>query len=378
MLSKWDSTRVVELQQRIKAVADPLLTRHEHYKSATTTMLTSVISHFFNEMNKDKILEVTQFVANNPDKAPVNQGFLQKRFASLDDFTQTILESGLGLEIDQDSDFFEFRHSEGLNPDAVELMNKMAIVLSACRVCIGIEQIYATILNSPHLKTDEYQHFGDEAKELKQKYYAGLSSGFADKSYLRSHYQQALFIQSRLNEQHIKVNAWKESFAEQLQRALASICQAIKSTGSKLIAARTAFPDKTWLGDGWRSLVTGLLSVLVNRYYSYSYVIGGELSLNLEYCVVLSSELSNFSLTMQDQMEHLKLALLDDADIELGDLIRHIQGQAALFQIDLAPKAQEGVYAGHNMHLFYSASVGQDAQRRYSAVQYVCSDHGFQ
>ncbi|WP_133141351.1 hypothetical protein [Legionella moravica] len=378
MLSRWDSTSVVDLQQQIKAVADPVVARYEHYKNATAMMLASVVSHFFNEMNKDKILEVTQHVAKNIDQVPVNEQFLQKKFDTLAQFTQTIQESGLGLILEEDSDFFEFKYSEGLKPDTVEFMNKLAIALNACRICIGIEQIYSTILNNPHIKTEEYEHFRHEVNELTKKYYSGPSSDSDYGIYLRAYYQRALSIQVRLKEQHIKVNAWKEPFAEQMQRALAAICQAINGTGLKLIDATTAYPDKTWLGDGWRPFVIGLLSELVARYYSYAYVIGGALSLNPEYCVVLSTELSQFSLIMQDQMEHLKLAMLKDADIALGDLIRHIQGEAAVHQIILVPEERSSYYSSGNLYLLYPKSNGLAALNRYSEAQYVCSDHGFQ
>ena len=378
MLSKWDSTSVEVLQQQIKAAVNPIVARHEHYKTATANMLSSITIHFFNDTNKDKILEVTHFIAGTTEQEPVNHQFLQKKFDDLMQFTQTIKECGLGLDLEQGGDFFGFNVSEGLKPETVEFMNKLAIALSACRICIGMEQIYRTLLQDPHVQTQEYEDFLVEVRDLAQKYHAGPVPDGDYSMFLRAYYQSALSIQNRLKEQHIRVNAWKESFADQLQKALAVICQAIKCTGSKLIEGTTAFPDKTWLGDGWSPFVIGLLSDLVARYYSYSYVIAGPLSLNPEYFVVLTTELSTFSLTMQDQMEHLKLAILKNADVELGDLIRNIQGQAAVHQIALVPEERPKYYGSSNLYVLYPNPNGLQEKRGDSYAQYVRTDYGLQ
>ncbi|WP_147279772.1 hypothetical protein [Legionella quateirensis] len=378
MLQKWDSTSAEVLKQQIKAAVDPIVARHEHYKTATANMLLSITNHFFNETNKDKILEVTHYVAGNVEQEPVMNQFLQKKFDNLVQFTQTIQECGLGLGLEQDGDYFVFNYSEGLKPETVEFMNKLAIALSACRICIGMEQIYRTLLQDPHVQTQEYEDFLVEVRDLAQKYYAGPVPDGDYSKYLRAYYQSALSIQNRLKEQHIKVNAWKEPFADQLQKALAVICQAIKCTGLKLIESTTAFPDKTWLGDGWSPFVIGLLSELVARYYSYTYVIAGSLSLNQDYFFVLTTELSTFSLTMQDQMEHLKLAILKNADVELGDLIRNIQGQAAVHQIVLVPEEKPAYYGSGNLYLLYPNPNSFQEKRGDSYVQNVRSDYGLQ
>lgn len=358
MQSKWDSKSSIILQQQIKTALDPIIARHNYYISAKANMLKSVSAHFFTDSNKDKFLEVTQFFAG-PAVAPVSMQLLAVQFDTLEQFTQSIKDSGLGLELE--GDFFVFNCSEGVKPETIEFMKKLALSLSACRICIGMELIYRTILANPHIQTQEFDQYLLQVSDLINNYKAGPKPEEDYAIYLRAYYRSALAIQQSLKEQHIQVNAWKEPFAELMQKALVVICEAIKVTGLKLIEGINEFPDKTWLGDGWNKFVVGLISELVARYYHYAYVISGPLSLNLEYLALLSTELANFSRTMQDQMAHLKLAFLNEAEIELGSLIRNIQDEAAIQHIVLAEERQMPYSSGALKLLFKQAD---DSQRR--------------
>lgn len=359
MQGRWDSKSSTILQQHIKTALDPIVARRNYYVLAKANMFKSVSAHFFTDMNKEKFLEVTRFFADNPEVEPVSMQLLAIQFDTLEQFSQTIKDSGLGLELE--GDYFVFNSSEGMKPETIEFMKKLTLALSACRICIGMEQIYRTSLAHPHIQTEEFKQYLQQVNDLTNNYKAGPKPGDDYGIYLRAYYQCALAIQKNLKEQYIQVNAWKEPFAELMQNALAVICEAIKVTGLKLIEGTNEFPDKTWLGDGWSKFVVGLISELVARYYHYAYVISGPLSLNLEYLAILSTELSTFSKTMQDQMAHLKLAFLNEAGIEIEALIRNIQDEAGIQRIVLIEERQMPYSSGALTLLFKQPD---DSQRR--------------
>ncbi|WP_298627340.1 hypothetical protein [uncultured Legionella sp.] len=344
MQSKWDSKSSVLLRQQIKTAIDPLIARHKYYILAKANMLKNVADYFFTESNEDCFLDVTRWVAGQLDVAPVDKQLLEHQFEGWEDFTETILASGLGLV--QEDDFFAFHSLEGIKPDTIELMNKLALALSACRICIGIEQIYRAVLDHQHIQTQEFEQCLVQVKELANDYNAGAGSTEEYAFYLRTYYCRALTLQKALKEQYIKVNAHKEDFAELMQKALVTVCELIKHTGVKLIAEATKFPNKTWRGDAWNAFLVRLLSELVARYYHYTFIVSGSLSLNLEYLALLSTEQATFSLTMQDHMPYLKLAFLNEAEIELGALMRTMQNEAALSSIILVEERPKAYSSG--------------------------------
>ena len=325
---------VAELKQEISAVVKPVNVRHEQYKAAKAAMRPKVVDYFFTKQNETKLLEVTTFIAGHPVDAAVNAQLFAIDFNSMQEFTDTLLSSGLGLELKDD--FFSFPYTQELKEDTLVFMKQFAHALNAYRTCYGIEAIYDAILHHQHAQIQPYEIYLPEIEELTVYYEAGPKPNEESSDFLSACYIKAVAIQKRLATQHNEINVAKEDFTEMMQRGLAVICEWLNKTGCNLIKATTEFPDSTWLGNYWRPFLVGLISQLFAGYYSYSWWVGGSVSINKDYFVTLTAELAQYSLGMQDKMEHLKLALLGEANGKVNDLIQAIQAQAGINQIKLA------------------------------------------
>lgn len=374
MQRKWDTMNSTTLQSTVRATINPIEVRHKYYIAAVASMLKSTSEHFFTETNKDKFLEVTRFISGEQEQPPVNNQLLSIPFESLDQFTQTISNSGLGLQLN--GDFFVFPFNEGLTLETVQFMKQFAHALSACRICFGIKQIYQTILDDPHIQTGDFERFLTEARGLSTNYIAGPKPEEDYRVYLRAYYVSALAMQKRLKEQHNLVNSWKEPFVEKMQKADIAVCEVLKATGLRLIEATEEFPDNTWLGNGWNPFIIGLINQLVAGYYSYSLWIAGSLSLNLDYFPLLTTELATFSMTMQDQMERLKLAFLQEADVEIGNVIRDIQSKAVLHQIVLIQE-QPSYYRRGTIDLLFQNSMDSQPKTGIFDSSYASTSYDF-
>jgi hypothetical protein len=353
MQQKWDARNLAALQKEIKTALDPIIARHQYYIVAKAQMIKSINEQFFIEIHKEKIHEVTQYIAGGIKWEPIDQRLLAIPCDTLEQLTQTITGSGLGLRLE--GDFFVFPHQGTLKPETVEFMKKLAVALTAYRVCFGTEKIYQTLLTHSYIQTEPYEDYQNGIIALASDYRPDTISGdYSD--YLKEHYIRANGIKKTLDEQHKKLNIGKELFIETTENAAAAICGVLEAAGFKLIEAMAAFPDNTWFGNGWYSFVTGLIAQLLNNYYSYSMVVLGTLNLNPEYFSVLRTELTHFSSTIQDKMDQLKLAYLQEADTKLTQLIWDIKGKAIEKNIVLDEEKQT-VYGSDNLNLLFQSNL---------------------
>lgn len=325
------------LQQEISAVMAPMSSRYNYYATARKNIAKSIGDYFFVESNNQKIKEVMGCIGGYPVPALVSKELFNMDFQSLQEFTDIILKAGLGLKLE--GEVFAFNHTEvdGLEKDTLIFMKKLTSALSALRMCYGLELVYNLLLQHEHVQTESYRTYLLQIRQLITDYEAGDTTDNLDE-HLQTYYSNAKTIQKEIEEQHNQINQAKEAFIECTQMAVAAICGALKSTGSLLIKADLDFPNQTWLGDGWSSFIVSLLNELFSGYYSYAYYISGSVSINEDYFGILTSELAHYSLTMQDQMEHLKLALLREAGNEVNSFISDLQADASVHGVMLLNK----------------------------------------
>ncbi|MCL9682977.1 hypothetical protein [Legionella maioricensis] len=335
-MQKVQLKSVAELRQEINAVVKPINLRLEQYRAAKAVMRPKVVDYFFTKQNESRLLEVMTLIAGHPVEAAVNAQLLAIDFSSLQGLTDTILSSGLGLKLE--ADFFIFPHTEGLKEDTLVFMKQFAHALNAYRTCYGMEAIYDAILQHQHVQIQPYETYLPEIEELIASYETGPEPDEELSDFLSASYTNALAIQKKVAIQHNEINAAKEDFTEMMQRGLAVICEWLNKTGGNLIKAMTEFPDNSWLGNHWCPFLVSLINPLFAGYYSYSWWVGGSVSINSNYYVTLTKELAQFSLGMQDKMEHLKLALLGEANGKVNQLIQSIQAQSGLKGIKLEQK----------------------------------------
>ncbi len=365
---------VAELRQEINATVKPVNLRLEQYHAAQAVMRQKMVDYFFTKSNEAKLLEVMSFISGHSMEAAVNGHLLSINFNSLEELTSTILNSGLGLELQDD--FFIFSYTQGLKEDTVVFMNQLAHALNAYRTCYGIGAIYDVILHHQHVQIHSYETYLPEIEELTAYYAAGPKPDEELSDFLSACYDKAVGIQKKVAIQHNEVNAAKDSFAEMMQRGVAVICEWLNKTGGHLIKATTEFPDNTWLGNDWRPFIVSLIYQLFAGYYHYSWWVGGSVSINSDYFVTLTTELAQFSLSMQDKMERLKLALLGEANGKVNHLIQTIQAQAALNTITLVQTPP--LNYSQNMYglMFYLSKLR--APNGENCVEYVTPEPQFQ
>ncbi|WP_173238253.1 hypothetical protein [Legionella antarctica] len=308
--------------------------RFEQYKGAQTEIRQKIIDYFFTKQNETKLLEVMGFMAGHTVQAVDASRLLSTNFDSLEALTSTVLNSGLGLELQDD--FFIFSYTQGLKEDRIVFMKQLAHALNAYRTCCGLGAIYDVILHHQHVQTQAYETYLPAIEELTDYFEAGPKLDEELSDFLSDCHGKAVDIQKKMAIQHNEVNVWKDSFTEMMQRGVAVICEWLHKTGGRLIKATTEFSDNSWLGSDWRPFIVSLINQLFAGYYNYSWWVVGSVGINSDYFVTLTTELAQFSLSMQDKMEHLKLALLGEANGKVNHLIQTIQAHAALNTITLA------------------------------------------
>ncbi|KTD57514.1 hypothetical protein [Legionella shakespearei] len=354
------------LQQEISTVMVPISSRHNYYATARKNIAKSIGDYFFIEANNQKIKEVMGCIGGYPVPALVSKELLNIDFQSLTEFTDIMLQAGLGLKLE--GEFFAFNHTEvdGLEKDTLIFMRKLTYALTALRICYGIELVYDLLLQHEHVQTESYQSYLPQIQQLITDYEAGnTTENLAD--HTQSYYFQAKKIQKEIEQHHNQINQAKESFTECTQMAVATICEGLNKVGSLLIKANSEFPDQTWFGDGWSPFIIGLLKEIFSGYYSYAWLVSGSVSINENYFGLLTTELANYSMTMQDQMEHLKLALLREAGNEVNSLISTIQADASLHQVILTE--QSTYYREPSFGLMFSGYLNALNRERTRAAE---------
>ncbi len=372
-MQKVQLKSVAELRQEINTIEKPVRVRHEQYKAAKAVLRPKIVDYFFTKRNEAKLLEVMAFIAGHPVETAVNAQLLAIDFSSMQELTDTLLSSGLGLELKDD--FFSFAYTQGLEKDTIVFMKQFAHALNAYRTCYGMEAIYAAILHHQHVQIQPYETYLPDIEELTVYYEAGPKPDEELSDFLSVCYTKAVAIQKKVAVQHNEINVAKDDFTDMMQRGLAVVCEWLNKTGSNLIKATTEFSDNTWLGNYWRPFLVGLISQLFAGYYSYSWWVGGSVSINKDYFATLTTELAQFSLGMQDKMEHLKLALLGEANGKINHLIQAIQAQAGINQIKLAQTASLNYSRDMYGWMFYlsmlrSPNGNNDAESATSEYQF--------
>jgi hypothetical protein len=322
------------LQQEISTVINPISSRYNYYVTARKNIAKSIGDYFFIEANHQKIKEVMGCIGGYPVPALVNKELLNIDFQSLQEFTDIMLQAGLGLKLE--GEVFAFTHTEvdGLEKDTLTFMRKLTYALSALRICYGIELVYNLLLQHEHVQTQNYQSYLPQIQQVITDYEAGEAIENLV-AHTQSCYFQAKRIQKEIEQHHNQINQAKESFTQCTQVAAVAICEGLDKVGSLLIKANSEFPDQTWFGDGWGSFIIGLLKEIFSGYYSYAWLVSGSVSINENYFGLLTTELAHYSMTMQDEMEYLKIALLREAGNEVNSLISTIQADAARHQVIL-------------------------------------------
>ena len=346
-----------ELRQEINAVIHPLTLRSEHYRAARLSMRKKIIESFLTKKDEARILEVMRFVTKDSVEAAVNNQLLFIDFNSVDEFTQSILSCGLGFAFDKD--FFIFPYSNKsertLNADTIVFIKQFAHVLNAYRTCYCMETIYNVILNHPYVQIQAYEQYRQEIEAI----FNDESNDKVDlNTFLYEAYAKVVAIQQKLNNQYDDINTMKDSFIEATQGSVAVIGELLRQTGTRLINAVSEFSDNSWFGTYWKPLVQDLIHQLFAGNYHHSWKLFGALSINTNYFATLATELAHFSLTMQDQMAPLKLALLSEASSAANNLMQKIKSQAALNNIILTePKQQSDHHQGSSQLMFYTKAI---------------------
>ena len=376
-MTQVHSKNIEKILQEINSAIKPIKIRYERYSTARWAMRQQIIDYFFTPNNEAKILEVMRFITGAPVQAAaaVNAQLLLTEFETLEHFTQAILECNLGLELERD--MFIFNHTNELNKDTLIFMKQFAYALNAYSTCYGLELIYNVVLTHQHINIEPFESYLPKITELCTGFKTGPLYDEELSTFLCEYYSKTGTIQHQLASQYEDINIWKEPFIQVTQQVLGMICSRLNDTSIFLIKANTEFPDTTWRGSNWSFLVKNFINQLFAGSYSHSWWITGSLCINPDYIVGLGKELSEFSFKMQDQMEHLKLALLREASTKVNELMQGIQEQAGINQITLKTvgkaESQVNIKQDTPVSLFYLREVRKlcdDNSSGYSPQEY--------
>jgi hypothetical protein len=219
VMQKVQLKSVAELRQEINTIEKPVRVRHEQYKAAKAVLRPKIVDYFFTKRNEAKLLEVMAFIAGHPVETAVNAQLLAIDFSSMQELTDTLLSSGLGLELKDD--FFSFAYTQGLEKDTIVFMKQFAHALNAYRTCYGMEAIYAAILHHQHVQIQPYETYLPDIEELTVYYEAGPKPDEELSDFLSVCYTKAVAIQKKVAVQHNEINVAKDDFTDMMQRGLA-------------------------------------------------------------------------------------------------------------------------------------------------------------
>jgi hypothetical protein len=154
MMLKVPKKNAALLQQELNFVINPLKFRHERYSTARLVMRQRIVDYFFNASNEAKLLDVMRFILGTSEETFVNPELMLTDFQSPKEFIDAILNSGLGLVLEED--MFVFPYNASFNEETLSLMKQLAHALNAYSTCYGLEIIYDNVLYHEHVHLASY------------------------------------------------------------------------------------------------------------------------------------------------------------------------------------------------------------------------------
>lgn len=305
-----------DLIKQVDALIKPLKVRRDYYTAASKQLVKLINGYFFTEANKPTLIAVSRVILGAELNECPGSELLSAQFTSLGHFSDAILSTNLGFHLE--GDFFEFS-DERCSPEAKEFMKKLAHALSMLRLCYKTSDTYTRLLENPCLKFDDRDH-SILISELKANYDKPDASTSLVAHLDAWHYATTNAHEKIKSETVSDENA---TFVEDVVREANLLHESLLTAGLRLIASLNEFTDRTWMGDGWRTLARQMLYQLFDGNYQNSWHFVGAVTLRPEFLDRLKAELDAFS-TVQTPINHLKLALRNEATTELEELMKMI------------------------------------------------------
>lgn len=352
-------------QQQIDTAFKPVLERLESYRKAMFEIKKLLVLQFFDEARTKNLTESAQVeqvvfdfkdVKESMEKCLVDENELVVKAQEMQGqsgnpslvraLDANVLGSGLPIKL-QENGLYHFNNERNYTPKAQAFMQQFAYALTAYRMCLGVCEVYFTVLYHQGIQTEEHKKYLESANQLKQLPLDGAVD-------LHDLLRQAKKIKREINELlHPKqVRQGLETYKDDIIQELTKFTTLFETGADHLQACYKQFPNhaKLWPfhEDSLHNLLRTLSSLLYVDKYTAS-IYQGTLTINLGIIEELKKEIDQFSSTAPENTRLLRIELLKKAGLDINTAIGEIRAKAAEKDVELIEAPQEmGVFGALN------------------------------